>query len=60
MADLAAARERGMKCGNGGQDLTAGARYKGQQAAEIANVRRARAASAKRSVMRSRTRSSLL
>ena len=43
-AGLAAARERGVKFGNGGQYLTAEARHKGQQAAKIAHVRRAREA----------------
>ena len=43
-AGLAAARERGVKFGNGGHFLTAEARHKGQQAAKIAHVRRAREA----------------
>jgi len=43
-AGLAAARERGVTFGNGGRHLTAEARYKGQQAAKLAHVRRAREA----------------
>jgi len=43
-AGLAAARERGVMFGNGGRYLTAEARYKGQQAAKLAHVRRAREA----------------
>ena len=42
-AGLAAARERGVKFGNG-QHLTAEARHKGQQAAKISHVKRAREA----------------
>lgn len=43
-AGLAAARDRGVKFGNGGRYLTAEARHKGQQTAKIAHVRRAREA----------------
>lgn len=43
-AGLAAARERGVKFGNGGRHLTAEARHKGQQAAKISHVKRAREA----------------
>ena len=43
-AGLAAARERGVKFGHGGHYLTAKTRHKGQQAAKIAHLRRARKA----------------
>ncbi len=43
-ARLAAAKARGVKCGNGGRYLTLAARAKGQQAAKLAHNRRAREA----------------
>lgn len=43
-AGLAAAKARGVKCGNAGRYLTPAARAKGQQAAKLAHNRRAREA----------------